>query len=219
MKKILIVDDDPEIRTNLTEIFNDAGYEAMTVASGKEAIDMASNEQFDVILLDLIMPKMSGIDTLVELRRATPWSRFIMLTAFATRDNAIEAIKKGASDFVYKPFKIDELLTKVKQVIEEASFEAPDSKADLDFILSSLSNAIRRRIIRLLFFKKTMRLTEIARELDIEDHAKVMFHLQLLKRARLINQDNQKCYVLTTEGEKLNDYLKLLERHLKQPSE
>ena len=219
MKKILIVDDDPEIRTNLTEIFNDAGYEAMSAASGKEAIDTASHEQFDVILLDLIMPKMSGIDTLVELKRATPWSRVIMLTAFATRDNAIEAIKKGASDFIYKPFKIEELLTKVGQVIEEASFEAADSKPELDFILSSLSNVIRRRIIRLLLLKKTIRLTEIAKELDIEDHAKVMFHLQLLKRAKLIEQDKQKVYSLTVEGEKLHDYLKLLERHLKQPAE
>lgn len=218
MKKILIVDDDPEIRANLTEIFNDAGYEAMTVASGQEAIDMAVNEQFDVILLDLIMPKMSGIDVLVELRKVTPWSRVIILTAFATRDNAIEAIKKGASDFIYKPFKIEELLIKVRQVIEEASFETPDSSPELDFILGSLSNVTRRKIIRLLHLKKTMRLTEIAKELGIEDHAKVLFHLQLLKRAKLIEQSQQKVYSLTIEGEKLNEYLKLLERYLKRPT-
>jgi DNA-binding response OmpR family regulator len=214
MNRILVVDDDRELRSNLREILSGAGYQVDEAASGKEAVDKSTAEDFDIILLDLIMPRMSGADVLMELRKVAPRSRVIMITAFATIENAVDAIKRGASDYISKPFKIDELITRIRRVLEEASFEECSAAGDLNCILSSLSNPIRRKIIQLISSRKHMRLMELARELDIEDHTKVIFHLKILKEAGIIEQDNQKLYTLTQQGKRTIECLKIIEQHL-----
>lgn len=214
MKKILIVDDDRELRANLHEILQGAGYVAAEAASGGEATEKATADDFDVILLDLIMPRLGGADTLIELRKVSPRSKVIIITAFATIENAVDAIKRGASEYISKPFKIDMLLTTIRRVVEEASFETCTAKGDLDCILDSLSNPIRRDMIRLISSKKSMRLMEIARELGIEDHTKVIFHLKILKESDIVHHDKGRLYSLTIQGERTIDCLKILEKHL-----
>jgi DNA-binding response OmpR family regulator len=213
MKKILIVDDDAEIRSHLTEVLRGGGYETDEASSGSEATAKASAGQYDLILMDMIMPRGGGADALVELRKTSPRSRIIVITAFATVENAVDAMKRGACDYIAKPFKIEELLTRVRRVLEEARVEECVSK-DLDAVLSAFSNPIRTKIIRLILAKKSMRLMELARELGIEDHTKVIFHLKILKQAGIIAQDSEKSYILTGEGDKAAYCLKILYRHL-----
>lgn len=214
MIKVLIVDDEKEFRTYLSEAVAAAGYETQQAASGREAVDKASDEDFDVVLLDLIMPKMSGSDVLVELRRVSPRSRVIMITAFASIENAVDAIKRGATDYLSKPFKIDELLTRMKRVLEEARIELGAEKGDFDRILGSLSNPIRRAIIQMLSLRNTMRLMDLVRELSISDHTKVLFHLKILKEAGVIEQGPDKLYFLANQGKKTLACLRILEKHL-----
>jgi len=214
MKKILIADDDNELRANLSEILTGAGYQTTEASSGKEAIEKISAEDFDIMLLDLMMPGMSGIEALSEIRRISPKIRVIMITAFATVENAVTAIKNGASDYIAKPFRINELLAVIKRAIEEARFEEGVKKLNLDYTLNSLSNYIRRSIIRMLWLQKKMRLMEITKELEIDDHTKVVFHLKMLKEAGIITQDKDKSYTLTKEGERIYDCLKILENYL-----
>ncbi len=214
MKKVLIVDDDAELRSNLSEILKGAGYYIAEAPSGKEAIEKIASKDFDIALLDIMMPKMSGIDVLKEIKKIKPKIRVIMITAFATVENAVDAIKKGASDYISKPFRIDDLLTTIRRVIEEGRFEEGITKLDLDYTLSSLANPIRRNILRLLQSRKSMRLMEIVRELDIEDHTKVVFHLKMLKESGMIAQDKSKLYALTGEGERILSCLKILENYL-----
>ena len=216
MNKILIVDDDPETRTNIAEILHDAGYYSDEAASGGEAIERITLEYFNIILLDLMMPGMNGIDTLAEVRRLSPKTKIIMITAFATVENAVRAIKKGASDYITKPFKIEELLITIRRVLEEASFEEDIKKLDIDHTLISLSNPIRRKIIQLLCTRKSMRFMEITRELDIEDHTKVVFHLKMLKESGIIAQNKDKSYTLSREGEQTVDCLTILEHYLSE---
>lgn len=216
MNKILIVDDDPETRTNIAEILHDAGYYSDEAASGGEAIERITLEYFNIILLDLMMPGMNGIDTLDEVRRLSPKTKIIMITAFATVENAVRAIKKGASDYITKPFKIEELLITIRRVLEEASFEEDIKKLDIDHTLISLSNPIRRKIIQLLCTRKSMRFMEITRELDIEDHTKVVFHLKMLKESGIIAQNKDKSYTLSREGEQTVDCLTILEHYLSE---
>ncbi len=216
MNKILIVDDDPETRTNIAEILHDAGYYSDEAASGGEAIERITLEYFNIILLDLMMPGMNGIDTLAEVRRLSPKTKIIMITAFATVENAVRAIKKGASDYITKPFKIEELLITIRRVLEEASFEEDIKKLDIDHTLSSLANPIRRKIIQLLCTRKSMRFMEITRELDIEDHTKVVFHLKMLKESGIIAQNKDKSYTLSREGEQTVDCLTILEHYLSE---
>lgn len=214
MKKILIVDDDAEFRSNLSEVLTEAGYQAESAASAQEAIARGEAEGFDVILLDYLMPKMNGIDALLALRRVRPKAKVIMITAFATIENAVDAMKKGASDYIAKPFKIEALLTTIRRALEEAKFEACLGKPDLESTLSSLANPIRRNIIKLLHTREKMRFMEITRELGIDDHTKVAFHLKLLKEAGIIDQDREKAYSLAKEGTKTIESLRMLENYL-----
>lgn len=215
MTKILIVDDDAEFRSNLVEVLTGAGYRTESAASAKAAIDLVNVQEFDIVLLDFMMPKMNGIDALMTLRKARPKTKVIMITAFSSVENAVVAIKKGASDYIAKPFKIDELLTTIRRVLEEAKFEEGMARLDFDQALSSLANPIRRSILKLLNAREDMRLMELTRELEISDHTKVVFHLKMLKEAGVIEQDGEKSYSLTKEGKKTLDCLKTLESHLR----
>jgi DNA-binding NtrC family response regulator len=216
MEKILIVDDDEDLRTKMSKFLGGAGYETQMVSSGREAVEKASDEDFDVVLLDLIMPKMSGSDVLIELKRVSPRSKVIMITAFATIDNAVDAIKRGASDYVTKPFKIDDLLMRVKRVLEETRVDSSSIKGNFDSIMSSLSNSIRRTIIHLISRRKTMRLMELSRELEITDHTKVLFHLKILKEAGILEQGTDKTYSLAHEGDKAFECLKIIEKYFRE---
>lgn len=214
MNRILIVDDDKELREHLAEILKGAGYHIAEASSGSEAITRVKAESYDVILLDMIMPKGNGAESLLEIKKIAPRSRVIMITAYATVENAVDAMKRGACDYISKPFKINELLTTIRRVLEEARFEESGCTKNLESLLSALSNPIRTKIIRLIMSRKTMRLMELARELSIEDHTKVIFHLKILKEAGIIGQDSEKSYVLTAEGDRAAYCLKILDNHL-----
>jgi DNA-binding NtrC family response regulator len=216
MKKALIVDDEKEFRTYLAEALAGAGYETQVAASGREAVDLATEGDFDVVLLDLIMPKMSGSDVLAELRRVSPRSRVIMITAFASIENAVDAIKRGATDYLSKPFKIDELLVRIKRALEEARVDLSEEKGDIDAILDSLSNPIRRTVLHLIALRNSMRLMELVRELKVSDHTKVLFHLRILKEAGMIEQGSDKSYSLAREGTKALESLRVLEKYLRE---
>jgi DNA-binding NtrC family response regulator len=210
------VDDDRELRSNLTEVLKGAGYQTAEASSAPEAIERAIDADFDVVLLDVIMPKSGKIDALAELRRVSPRSRIIMITAFATIENAVDAIKRGASDYLSKPFKIDALLTTIRRVLEEARFDTHGTSENFDSVLSALSNPLRRKILRLISQRKSVRLMELTRELEIEDHTKVIFHLKILKECGIIEQDKNKTYSLTASGEGTMNCMKIVESHLSE---
>ena len=214
MSKILIVDDDKEYRENLKEILDNAGYPNDMAGSAKQAMQKLGDQQFDVVLLDFMMPGIDGINALGEFKKISPNSKIIMITAFASIENAVVAIKKGASEYISKPFKIEALLLMIKQVIEELRFEGNIKKLKLEGTLSSLSNSIRREIIRLFQTSKKIRLMETARKLDIEDHTKLIFHLKTLRAAKILRQDMKHAYMLTKEGKKVLECLNILDNYL-----
>jgi len=218
MHKIMIIDDDAELRENLVEILTTEGYQTETAATVDQAVEKLKTCDFQIILLDFMMPGMDGIEGLSLIKRVNPMAKIIMITAFATIDNAVHAIKKGANDFVTKPFQISELLMLIKQLIEEFRFEAGMKKLALEETLASLSNAIRRNIIKLLHINGGMRLMQITRDIEISDHTKVVFHLKSLREAGIIQQTEDKTYLLTREGAKLLECLSLLEKYLQDPT-
>lgn len=203
MNQILVVDDDTEVRENLMDLLSEAGFDVRGAASGPIALEMAAERPMDVALLDLIMPDMDGMETLLALKKAHPKLKVIMLTAFATVDNAVTAIKKGASDYLSKPFKPDELIITIRRAIEESKFERDVRYFNLDEAFASLSNPIRRNILQLLGRHPTLRLTELALELSIRDHTKVAFHLRTLKKSGMVTQMRDKSYCLTDMGKRL----------------
>lgn len=215
MKKILIVDDDMEFKEHLAEVLRGDGYQTQSASSAKEAYEKLSMEEFDIVLLDYMMPKKSGIDTLIEIRGLRPKAKVVMITAFASIENAIEAIKKGASDYISKPFKIDNLLLTIRRVLEEAKFEEGIKKLDIDRTLSTLANPIRRNILKMLRDRDDIHLMEITRDLGIDDHTKVVFHLKMLREADIIDQNQGRAYFLTKAGQRMIECLNTLEQYLR----
>jgi DNA-binding response OmpR family regulator len=157
---------------------------------------------------------MDGIETLVELKRIRPKTKVIMITAYAQLEKAVEATKKGASDYISKPFRFEQLNAKMKLALEEARFEEGIKDLDLDHTLSALAQPTRRKIVRLLMSLRCMHYSEIARELELRDYSKAAFHLRTLKEAGIIEQDEDRLYSLTKEGKKIVEGLNFLEDYL-----
>lgn len=213
MKTILIVDDDAELSANLAEVLKKNGYHTESATSGREARSMFAAGAFNVVLIDKVMPGVVGLDLLRELKKASPSTKIIMVTAFPTIASAVEAIKAGASDYITKPFRPEELLALIGEMFEEIRFENNMGKLEIGDVLTSVSNPIRRAVILMLYEKPGMRLMEITRKLDIEEHTKVVFHMKLLQEAGIVEQEG-KSYRLTSYGLKTVEVLKTAERHL-----
>ncbi len=107
---ILLVDDEDTIRLFLEKTLREEGYEALTAATGTEALERTRSELPDLVLLDLKLPDMSGLDVLKQIKEEVPEVCVIMLTAFGDIETAVTAMKKGAFDFVSKPVNLEELL-------------------------------------------------------------------------------------------------------------
>ena len=118
MARILIIDDDEAVRESMGRMLRGAGYVVQQATSGQEGFEVARDGGFDVILSDMRMPGMSGIDVLRQLRSQRVDSAFIVMTGFGTVETAVEAMKLGAVDFVQKPFFRDELLMRVKSAVD-----------------------------------------------------------------------------------------------------
>jgi two-component system response regulator HydG len=116
--RILIIDDDDAVRMSTERMLRSAGYTVQAVSSGEHGLATARSGAFDVILSDLQMPGLSGLDVLRKLREARVDSTFIIMTGFGTVDTAVEAMKLGAVDFVQKPFVRDELLMRVRSATD-----------------------------------------------------------------------------------------------------
>jgi DNA-binding NtrC family response regulator len=114
MARILVIDDDSGVRESMARMLTSVGYTVVVAASGDEGFDLARGDAFDVILSDMRMPGLSGLDILRKLRDVNVDACFIVMTGFGTVDTAVEAMKLGAVDFVQKPFFRDELLMRVR---------------------------------------------------------------------------------------------------------
>ena len=118
MSRILLIDDDPGVRDSMERTLRGAGYAVQPASSGEEGLELAKGGSYDVILSDMRMPGISGLDILRQLRDQRVDSAFIIMTGFGTIDTAVEAMKLGAVDFVQKPFFRDELLMRVRSASE-----------------------------------------------------------------------------------------------------
>jgi DNA-binding NtrC family response regulator len=207
MKKVLVVDDDTELRATVSEVLEYEGFEVSTTGDAEEALDLLDASGFDLVLLDLIMPGMGGMTAIPLIKKRSPKTRVIMISAFSTVSNAVEAMRLGADDYITKPFKVDELLTAVRKNVEEARLDSSRTVFDMDDTFSSLSNATRRQIIEMLKGEGSMRFMEVARGLGIEDHTKVNFHLKVLKESGVIAQDENRAYKLSDFGQNVAESL------------
>lgn len=122
-KRLLVIDDEENMRHMLSSMLKKSGYRVFTASSGPEALDMVDKTLYDFILCDLKMPDMSGME-FFETARDKLWaSTVIMMSAYGSIDTAVEAMKKGAYDFISKPFKLDEVLLTLRKAEERESLK------------------------------------------------------------------------------------------------
>ncbi len=117
--RVIVVDDDVSILRVLKQLLKDKGYEVFTASNGKEAIDLIYENDFDLVITDLMMPETDGLEVLKKAKERNSRTQVIMITGFATLDSAIEALKLGAFDYIRKPFKIAELDVTIRNAIDK----------------------------------------------------------------------------------------------------
>jgi DNA-binding response OmpR family regulator len=117
--RILIVDDEEAARKSLTDILRLEGYQVSAAKNGMEALKLLGDEPFDLMLLDLKMPGMSGLEVLDQAREMAPNTRVVMLTAHGSLESAIQALRKQAHDYILKPAKPNEIIASVGRGLSE----------------------------------------------------------------------------------------------------
>ncbi len=115
--EILIVDDDPDFRVILEEYFNKQGFHAAAASGGEDAIHLLSENEFDVALLDLVMPGMDGYDVMDYINDQELATHIIVITGYASKQSAVASLRKGVYDFLGKPFDMEELYLLVKVLV------------------------------------------------------------------------------------------------------
>lgn len=210
MKRILVIEDDIKMREGLVQILTNEGYIVDSAENGKLGLEIIKKENIDVVLTDIIMPVMGGMEVLHETKRIKPNTHVIMITAYASIDSAVEAMKAGASDYITKPFKIDEVQTKIRKKLAETELEKYPEFLESD-ILKAISNPIRKNAVKLLDREGKLKFTQIKNMLRIDDATKLSFHLRILKSYNVIGQDSEKVYMLTPSGKKLIESLKTID--------
>ncbi len=117
-EKVLIVDDEAGMQRLLARILDRQGYETLTVGSAKEAMQLINSDSFDLVLTDIQMPGMNGLELLREIKAFDPSLPIIVVTAYGTVESAVEALRAGAYDYITKPFETDEIKLTVAKAFE-----------------------------------------------------------------------------------------------------
>ncbi|HLF85960.1 MAG TPA: sigma-54 dependent transcriptional regulator, partial [Nitrospiria bacterium] len=119
-RPILVVDDEPEMRTAVYESLTRSGYNVATAINGKDAIEKIHSDDFGMVITDMKMPGMDGMNLLRELKKRTLKIPVVMITAYGTIDMAVNAMKLGAYDYIIKPFKYETLERVIKRAMGDA---------------------------------------------------------------------------------------------------
>lgn len=122
-EKILVADDEKSMREFLEIMLRKEGYRVTLASNGEEAVKWAEREIFDLALLDIRMPKLDGLSALKKIKTLSPETVVVVITAFASADTAIRAMKEGAYDYITKPFKVDEIKLIIRNALEKKNLE------------------------------------------------------------------------------------------------
>jgi DNA-binding NtrC family response regulator len=149
MSSVLVIDDKKSMREMLTQTLGAEGFDVDSVSSGVKGVDIAREKCFDVVLTDLKMPDMDGIQVLSKLKDINPDAAVIMMTAYATIENAVEAMKLGAFDFITKPFDTSHLTFLINRAMEQRRLEAENELLKEEIDVAHGSHAIIGNNVRM----------------------------------------------------------------------
>jgi DNA-binding response OmpR family regulator len=154
---ILLADDDPTIADSLAPFLERAGFHVLVVSDGVSALDKAQKHHPDLIILDVLMPRMDGRETLRRLRKSNIWTPTILLTQVGEASERALALEEGADDYLNKPFDPHELLARVRAVLRRA--RPGERSLSTAWLLTAESLVLDRRARRATLAGKTLELT------------------------------------------------------------
>lgn len=180
-KRVLVVDDEEQMQRTLRRNLAAREYEVMVASDGEEALDQAAEREPDVVLLDLVMPGMDGLEF---TRRFREWSKapIIVLSAIGEERAKVQALDLGADDYVTKPFGLEELLARIRSALRRSGLAANEAHSGATFETGDLRIDLRRRVITLC--GEEVRLTPTEYELlkfMVTNANRVLTHNMLLK--------------------------------------
>jgi DNA-binding NtrC family response regulator len=151
--KILVVDDEESMCRFMEIMLKKEGYHVSTSQDASTALQLIKDEDYDLVIADLMMPEMSGLELLTQAKKADSNADFIVMTAFASVDSAIEALKNGAFDYVTKPFRVDEIKIAVRKSLEQKKMARENvqlkrqlqSKSDFDCFIGNSPQVVKMK--------------------------------------------------------------------------
>ncbi len=139
--RILVVDDEQGLRDLLSLELSDKGYCVLTACDGQDAIEQVKHDKFHIMISDVKMPRVDGLETLQAIKGIDPDAEVVMTTGVGTIETAVEAMKKGAYDFIQKPYSMDQVHVIINRAIEKRRLKTEVS--ELKTVLATVSNEIR----------------------------------------------------------------------------
>ena len=154
--KVLIVDDEPRILLLMRGLMKSNGYDVETAPDGPAALEIVKTGSVDVVMTDLRMQPMDGMQLFREIKAVNPAIPVVLITAYASVETAIEAMKSGVFDYLTKPFKVDELVSCLKRAEEQIELEKKQALNEVKNEVSEMALSIARAVIE--------------RDIDEKDH-------------------------------------------------
>ncbi|MEM2259946.1 MAG: response regulator [Candidatus Methanomethylicaceae archaeon] len=121
--RILVIDDDPDIREGISEILRNSGYEVDAVETATEAIKKSEENVYHIAFIDIVLPDMNGIEVLKKLKDRIPKTRKVIITGYATLENAVEALNLGANAYLIKPVKPEDIIKITEKMMKDIEEE------------------------------------------------------------------------------------------------
>lgn len=144
-KRILIVDDEKNIRLTLAQCLELAEYEVDTAVSGEHGLEKFNSGHYDLILLDMKMPIIDGMEVLRRVKKQNPYQDVVMITAYGTVETAVEAMKLGAVDYLRKPFTPEEIRSIVRRVLERDSIDENEAAVSFEAALEYAKGCLNQK--------------------------------------------------------------------------
>jgi DNA-binding response OmpR family regulator len=214
--RILIVEDEKGIRNLLSYELSLRGYHVDTAGDGEEGLEKVRNERYDLIVSDIIMPKMNGLVALKHIKKISPETEVIIITGYATIENALQAMRDGAYDFVQKPFNLSELFAIIEKALEKGelktlvavyeSSQAVYSSLKLEdllpVIIKLLKEVMKGDEVALLLYDHTNQLYLAASSFAMSEYQLSDFYIALGARLSSSNKLHKGACIVTLDPAK-----------------
>ncbi|MCB4791698.1 MAG: response regulator [Elusimicrobia bacterium] len=196
--QVLIIEDEKGIRSLLSAELSRKNYEVDTASDGEEGIEKVKNKKYNLVISDIMMPKLNGLEALKIIKKISPETEVIIITGYATVENAIQSMKDGAYDFIQKPFDLQKLFTLIEKALEKVELKAlvaiyESSQAVfstlkleelLPMMIKSLKELLKADEVALLLFDHQSQLYLAAASFPLTKYSAKEFYLSLAERLK-----------------------------------